>query len=352
MVGGGAPIAVESMAKTDTRDANATVRQIQSLERAGCELVRVAVPDMSAARNLGKIASRSRIPVVADIHFDHRLALVALQEGLPGIRLNPGNIRSPKKVEEVVRLAEEKRACIRIGVNAGSVAPKILAKHGVRGMDAAMVESAAGHIKILELLGFNRIMVSVKSSDVPSTISAYRKLSKLVRYPLHVGITEAGTLARGSVVSAAGIAILLSEGIGDTVRVSLAADPVREVEVALQILGSLGLRETGPVVICCPTCGRCEIDVARIAAQVEDKIRLMQATPQTRIEFPLRIAVMGCGVNGPGEARHADVGIAGGKGEALLFSKGKVVGKVKEGDLARALIRQVQVLTGKGPGNR
>jgi len=327
---------VESMTKTDTADVRATVRQIRSLERAGCELVRVAVPDMAAARNLGKIASRCAIPVMADVHFDHRLALVALKEGLPGVRLNPGNIRDRKRVEDVVRAAEAKRACIRIGVNAGSVAPEILARHGIRSVDRAMVESALGHIRILESLDFRRIVVSVKSSDVPSTVSAYRRLSKLVRYPLHVGITEAGTLLRGSVVSATGVAILLSEGVGDTVRVSLAANPVREVEVAFQILGSMGLRDAGPAVICCPTCGRCEIDVVRIARQVEAGVK--------RVCAPLRIAVMGCGVNGPGEARHADVGIAGGKAEGLLFKRGRVIGKVKEKDLVRVLLDCVYAL--------
>jgi len=341
-IGGGAPIAVESMTKTDTRDAAATVRQIRSLERAGCELVRVAVPDMAAAKILGKIASRVKIPVVADIHFDHRLALVALEEGLPGIRLNPGNIGNPKKVEEVVRIAEANRACIRIGVNAGSVGPDLLARHGLDALDRAMVESAMGHVAILESLGFHRTVVSVKSSDVPATVRAYRELSQLVRYPLHIGITEAGTMFNGSVVSAAGIGILLSEGIGDTVRVSLAASPIREVEVAYQILDVLGIRPTGPRVICCPTCGRCEIDVARIARQVEAQVKALQR--KSLLKAPLRIAVMGCAVNGPGEARHADVGIAGGKGEGLLFRKGKIVGKVRERDFVRELVRHIIAL--------
>jgi (E)-4-hydroxy-3-methylbut-2-enyl-diphosphate synthase len=342
-VGGGAPIAVESMAKTDTRDVSATVRQIHSLERAGCELVRVAVPDMAAAKVLGKIASRVGIPVVADIHFDHRLALIALKEGLPGVRMNPGNIRDAKKVEEVVGVAAARRACIRIGVNAGSVAPDLLARHGLEALDRAMVESAMGHISILESLGFRRMVVSVKSSDVPTTVRAYRELSRLVRYPLHVGITEAGTLLCGSVVSAAGIGVLLSEGIGDTVRVSLAASPAKEVQVAYQILDALGIRSRGPRVICCPTCGRCEIDVGWIARQVEGELKALHKKSLLKsLKTPFRIAVMGCGVNGPGEARHADVGIAGGKGEGLLFAKGKVVGKVKERDFVRELIRYVK----------
>ena len=341
-IGGGAQVAVESMTKTDTHDVSATVRQIRRLERAGCELVRVAVPDAAAARVLGKIASRVTIPVVADVHFDHRLALIALEEGLPGIRLNPGNVRNPKKVEEVVRAADRNRACIRIGVNAGSVAPDLLAKHGPDALDRAMVESAMGHISILESLGFSSIVVSVKSSEIPATVRAYRELSRRVRYPLHIGMTEAGTLLSGSVVSAAGIGILLSEGIGDTVRVSLAANPVREVEVAYRILGALGVRPAGPRVICCPTCGRCQIDVARIARQVEARLRTLEK--KSALTTPLRIAVMGCGVNGPGEAKHADVGIAGGKGEGLLFMKGKVVGKVTERNFVRELMRAVERL--------
>jgi (E)-4-hydroxy-3-methylbut-2-enyl-diphosphate synthase len=341
-IGGGAPVVVESMTKTDTHDVGATVRQIRRLERAGCELVRVAVPDAAAAKVLGRIASGVAIPVVADVHFDHRLALIALEEGLPGIRLNPGNIRSPRKVEEVVRAAEARRACIRIGVNAGSVAPELLARHGPDALDRAMVESAVGHISILESLGFRRIVVSVKSSEIPATVRAYRELSGRVRYPLHIGMTEAGTLLSGSVVSAAGIGILLSEGIGDTVRVSLAASPVREVEVTYRILDALGVRPAGCRVVCCPTCGRCEIDVARIARQVEARLKALEK--KSALKTPLRIAVMGCGVNGPGEARHADVGIAGGRGEGLLFMKGKVVGKVRERDFVNELIRAVERL--------
>jgi len=341
-VGGGSQITVESMTKTDTHDVSATARQIRSLERAGCELVRVAVPDVAAAKVLGRIASGAKIPVVADVHFDHRLALIALAEGLPGVRLNPGNVKDPKKVEEVVRAAEARRACIRIGVNAGSVAPALLVKHGPGGLDRAMVESAVGHISILESLGFRRIVVSVKSSEIPATVRAYRELSRLVRYPLHVGMTEAGTLLSGSIVSAAGIGVLLSEGIGDTVRVSLAANPVREVEVAYRILDALGVRPTGPRVICCPTCGRCEIDVARVARQVEARLKALEKKSSFRV--PIRVAVMGCGVNGPGEARHADVGIAGGRGEGLLFMKGKVVGKVKERHFVTELIRAVERL--------
>ncbi|MBN1504395.1 MAG: flavodoxin-dependent (E)-4-hydroxy-3-methylbut-2-enyl-diphosphate synthase [Candidatus Eisenbacteria bacterium] len=356
-VGGDAPVAVESMTKTDTHDVAATVRQIRTLERAGCELVRVAVPDMAAAKVLGKIASRVSIPVVADVHFDHRLALVALQEGLPGVRLNPGNVRNPRKVEEVVRAAEERRASIRIGVNAGSLPPDLLAQHGPDRLDRAMVKSAMGHIAILESLDFKRIVVSVKSSEIPATVRAYRELSRRVRYPLHVGMTESGTLFSGSIVSAAGIGVVLSEGIGDTVRVSLAASPVREVEVAYRILDAIGVRPAGPRVICCPTCGRCEIDVARVARRVEAELAALQKRlkQQSRrkadrsltgrkagiLNAPIRIAVMGCGVNGPGEARHADVGIAGGKGEGLLFVKGRVVGKVKERDLVRELMRVI-----------
>jgi len=335
LVGGDAPIAVESMTKTDTRDVAATVRQIRALERSGCEIVRVAVPDLRAARGLGKIVSRSRIPIVADIHFDHRLALVSLEEGVAGIRLNPGNISQRKRVEEVVRSASSKKVSIRIGVNAGSLPRELIARCGDDAVHEAMVRCAMGHVRILEKLGFRSIVVSVKSTDINTTILANRKLASLVRYPLHVGITESGTLLRGSVASASGIAILLSEGIGDTVRVSLAANPVREIEVAFHILKCLGLREAGPTVICCPTCGRCEINIERIATQVEKKV--------SGLKDSIKIAVMGCAVNGPGEAREADVGIAGGRREGLLFRRGMIVGKVKEKYMVDALIEQVRL---------
>jgi (E)-4-hydroxy-3-methylbut-2-enyl-diphosphate synthase len=335
LVGGDAPIVVESMAKTDTSDVAATTRQIRALERVGCEIVRVAVPDRRAASSLGKIVSRTRIPIVADIHFDHRLALISLEEGVAGIRLNPGNIPERKRVEEVVRSAGTKKVSIRLGVNAGSLPRKLVGHLGDDATDEAMVQSAMGHIRILEDLDFRNIIVSVKSADIATTILANRKLASLVRYPLHIGITEAGTLLRGSVASAAGIAILLSEGIGDTVRVSLAANPVKEVEVAFHILKGLGLRQAGPTVICCPTCGRCEVDIEKIATRVEKKVRGLKKT--------IKIAVMGCAVNGPGEARGADVGVAGGKGEGLLFRRGMIVGKVKEKDIVGALVEQVRL---------
>jgi (E)-4-hydroxy-3-methylbut-2-enyl-diphosphate synthase len=335
LVGGDAPIAVESMTKTDTRDVATTVRQIRALERAGCGIVRVAVPDRRAALSLGKIVSRSRIPIIADIHFDHRLALISLEEGVAGIRLNPGNIPDRKRVEEVVRSASARKASIRIGVNAGSLPKKLVVRHADCTVDEAMVQSAVGHIRILEDLDFRSIVVSVKSADIRTTILANRKLASLVKYPLHIGITESGTLLRGSIASAAGIAILLSEGIGDTVRVSIATSPVREVEVAFHILKGLGLREAGPTVICCPTCGRCEIDIERIATQVEKKV--------SGLKDSITIAIMGCAVNGPGEARDADVGVAGGKREGLLFRRGMIVGKVKEKDIVGALIRQVRL---------
>ena len=332
VVGGGAPIVVESMTKTDTADVGATVRQIHALERSGCELVRVAVPDSAAARSLGKIVSRSRIPIVADIHFDYRLALFALEEGVAGIRLNPGNIRDRKRIEEVVRSAASKGVPIRIGVNAGSLQKDLAQAHTDRA--AAMVESAMSHVRILEALDFREIVVSAKSTDIATTVLANRRLGSMVEYPLHIGMTEAGTLLRGSITSAAGTAILLSEGIGDAVRVSLAANPVREVEVGLEILRGLGLRQIGPTVICCPTCGRCEIDVPRISAQVEKRVKGMKV--------PITIAVMGCGVNGPGEAREADVGVAGGRHEGLVFRSGVVIGKVKESEIVEALIEEVK----------
>lgn len=325
---------VESMTKTDTADAAATLRQIRGLERAGCELVRVAVPDLDAAKSLGKIVLRSPIPVVADIHFDYRLALAAIDQGVAGIRLNPGNIRDPRRVEEIVESASSRGISIRIGVNAGSLPKNLVARYGKEGLEKAMVESAVGHIRILEQLDFKNIVVSLKSPDVTTTVLANRRLASLVDYPLHIGITESGTLLRGAVTSAAGMAILLAEGIGDSVRVSLAADPVREVEVAFDILKALGLRERGPTVICCPTCGRCEINVQEIAAQVEKRVKGMKEN--------VRIAVMGCAVNGPGEARGADVGVAGGKHEGLVFREGEIVGKVKEERIVDEILNQIE----------
>ncbi len=328
-VGGGAPITVQSMCKTDTRDVTATLRQISELVFAGCEIVRCAVPDADAAVALGSIRAGCKIPLIADIHFDHKLALTAIKGGVDGLRINPGNIGDQNKVREVVAACAERELPIRIGVNAGSLEKELLRKHGHPTAEA-MVESALGHIRLLEQLHFDRIKVSLKSSNVRRTVDAYRLLSEQVDYPLHVGITEAGTTWAGTIKSAVGLGALLIDGIGDTLRVSLTGEPVEEVKVGFEILKSLGLREKGPEFVSCPTCGRCEIDLISVAEEVE---RQLQDLPKK-----LTIAVMGCVVNGPGEAREADVGIAGGRGEGLLFRKGEIVGKVPQDKMVEALV--------------
>ncbi len=328
-VGGDAPLSVQSMTKTDTRDVKATVRQIRGLERAGCEIIRLAVPDMEAARALGEIRSRVGIPMIADIHFDWRLALEAIRRGVEGLRINPGNIGAKWKVREVVKAAADSRVPIRIGVNSGSLQKDILERYG-RPVPEALVESASRHIAILEEMGFSLIKVSLKGSAVPLTVEAYRLFSERFDYPLHVGITEAGPPPSGVVKSAVGLGMLLGEGIGDTVRVSLTASPRTEVEVAYEILKSLGLRQRGVDLISCPTCGRCNLDIARIAKRVRRGLEGESS--------PLTVAVMGCVVNGPGEAREADFGIAGGKGEGIVFRKGRVVRRVKEDELVEALM--------------
>ncbi|MBI2955119.1 MAG: flavodoxin-dependent (E)-4-hydroxy-3-methylbut-2-enyl-diphosphate synthase [Chloroflexi bacterium] len=344
-VGGGAPISVQSMTCTDTRDAKATATQIHQLEEAGCEIVRVAVPDAEAARALPDIKKNIGIPLVADIHFDHRLALGALNAGVDGLRLNPGNIRDPEKIKTVVQAAKERRVPIRIGVNAGSL-PRArvigdssrsntgasLSEH-TEGVVERMVQLALDQVRLLEALDFDLIKLSLKSFDVPTTIEAYRQVADLVPYPLHLGITEAGTPWAGSIRSAVGIGTLLYLGIGDTLRVSLTGDPVEEVRVGFEILKSLDLRQRGPIMISCPTCGRTEIDLVTIAQEVERKLQ--------RIEAPIKVAVMGCVVNGPGEAREADVGVAGGGGRAVLFRHGKIVSTVDEADLLSALMHEI-----------
>jgi (E)-4-hydroxy-3-methylbut-2-enyl-diphosphate synthase len=338
-VGGGAPVSVQSMTNTDTRDVAATLAQIERLAAAGCEIVRCAVPHADAARALGAIRRECPIPLIADIHFDYRLALAALEGGVDGLRLNPGNIGERWKVEEVVRACQERRVPIRIGVNGGSLEKELLEKYGHPTAEA-MVESALGHIRILEELGYREIKVSLKASDIRRTVEAYRLLAKEVDYPLHIGITEAGTTWSGTVKSAVGLGTLLYEGLGDTLRVSLTGDPVEEVKVGWEILKSLELRERGPVFVSCPTCGRCQIDLIGVAEEVERRLH----------DLPKRItvAVMGCVVNGPGEAREADVGIAGGKGQGLLFRKGEVVRKVPEGELADALVEEARRLVEEG----
>jgi (E)-4-hydroxy-3-methylbut-2-enyl-diphosphate synthase len=334
-VGGGAPVSVQSMTNTDTRDVAATLAQIKRLAEAGCEIVRCAVPDQEAARALAAIRRECPLPLIADIHFDYRLALEALEGGVDGLRLNPGNIGERWKVEEVVRACAERRVPIRIGVNGGSLEKELLEKYG-HPTAAAMAESALGHLRILEELGYREIKVSLKASDIRRTVEAYRLLAKEVDYPLHVGITEAGTTWSGTVKSAVGLGILLHEGLGDTLRVSLTGDPVEEVKVGWEILKSLELRERGPVFVSCPTCGRCQIDLIGVAEEVERRLH----------DLPKRItvAVMGCVVNGPGEAREADVGVAGGRGQGLLFRKGEVVRKVAESELADALVEEARRL--------
>ncbi|MSM38480.1 MAG: flavodoxin-dependent (E)-4-hydroxy-3-methylbut-2-enyl-diphosphate synthase [Geobacter sp.] len=334
-VGGGAPCSVQSMCNTDTRDVAATLAQIGQLTAAGCELVRCAVLDMEAAEALGRIKAESAIPVIADIHFDYKLALKVLEGGIDGLRLNPGNIGERWKVAEVVKAASERRVPIRIGVNAGSLEKELLVKYG-HPTAQAMVDSALGHVRILEELGYDQIKISLKASDVPKTVAAYRLLSASVDYPLHIGITEAGTIFSGTIKSAVGLGILLAEGIGDTLRVSLTGDPVDEVRVGFEILKALGLRQRGINFVSCPTCGRCGIDLIGVAQEVEERLKDLDA--------PLTVAVMGCVVNGPGEAREADVGVAGGRGEGLLFRHGEIVRKIPEAELADALVAEVQAL--------
>jgi (E)-4-hydroxy-3-methylbut-2-enyl-diphosphate synthase len=335
-VGGGAPVSVQSMTNTDTRDAAATAAQIARLVEAGCEIVRCAVPDAEAAAALQAICARSAIPVIADIHFDHRLALAALEAGVAGLRLNPGNIGARWKIEEVVRACAERRVPIRIGVNGGSLEKELLEKYG-HPTAAAMAESALGHIRILEDLGYREIKVSLKASDIRRTVEAYRLLAAQVDYPLHIGITEAGTTWSGTIKSAVGLGTLLYEGLGDTLRVSLTGDPVEEVRVGWEILKSLDLRRRGPVFVSCPTCGRCQVDLITVAEEVE---RRLHDLPES-----ISVAVMGCVVNGPGEAREADVGIAGGRGQGLLFRKGEVVRKVPESQMVEALVAEARKLT-------
>lgn len=334
-IGGGAPISVQSMTNTKTTDTNATVAQIKALVGAGCDIVRVAVPDMSAAENIYNIKSQVDVPLVADIHFDYRLALKAIEQGIDALRINPGNIGDEERVKAVVKAAKTRNIPIRIGVNAGSLDKKLLAKYG-KVTAEALVESALEHIRILEKLNFYDIKISLKAHDVPLTLDAYRLMSETVDYPLHLGITEAGTVNTGIIKSAVGIGALLAEGIGDTFRISLTGDPVNEVKVANEILKALGLKEYGPTLISCPTCGRCNIDLPSIAEKVEQRL--------SGITKPIKVAVMGCVVNGPGEARDADIGIAGGKGEGLVFRKGEVINKVAEDKLVDALFEELDKL--------
>jgi (E)-4-hydroxy-3-methylbut-2-enyl-diphosphate synthase len=331
-VGDGAPISVQSMTNTKTDDVTATVRQIRQLEQAGCEIVRVAVPDQTAADAIGRIKAQIAIPLVADIHFDHRLAIASARAGADGLRFNPGNIGSRKHIKALVDCARECRIPIRIGVNAGSLEKDILETY--QGATAAgMVESALRHVALLQDLDFHDIKISIKASDVPRTLEAYRLLSQKTNLPLHVGVTEAGSLYSGIVKSALGIGSLLAEGIGDTLRVSLTRDPVEEIRVGYEILRALDIRHRGPEIISCPTCGRCDIPLFNIVDRVE-KALMTRTTP-------VKLAIMGCVVNGPGEAREADIGVAGGNGVGILFKKGKVVKKFPEDRLVEVVLEAV-----------
>ncbi|MEK7377286.1 MAG: flavodoxin-dependent (E)-4-hydroxy-3-methylbut-2-enyl-diphosphate synthase [Candidatus Binatota bacterium] len=335
-IGGEAPITVQSMTKTDTRDVAATVDQIWSLEAAGCDIIRVAVPVREAAEKLGEIRKQIRIPLIADIHFNYKLAVIALEQGVDGLRLNPGNIGARWCVEEVVKVASERKIPIRIGVNAGSLEKDLLEKFAGPTTEG-MVESALRHIHILEELGYREIKVSLKASDPLMMIEAYRMLADKVDYPFHLGVTEAGTPMTGTIKSSVGIGTLLAEGIGDTIRVSLSADPVEEVRVGIEILKSLGIRREGLTFVACPSCGRADIDLVGLAKKVEQRM-----IPFSNKD--IHVAVMGCEVNGPGEARAADIGVAGGKGIGLIFRKGEVIRKVPESQILEALMEEVEKL--------
>lgn len=337
-IGGAYPVTVQSMTKTDTRDVVATARQIRDLEAAGCQIVRCAVPDLQAAEALGEIKKAISIPLVADIHFDYRLALIALEQGVDKLRINPGNIGDRDRVRQVAEAAAERQVPIRIGVNAGSLEKPLLERFGSPTPEA-MVESALGHIRILEELGFTDIVVSLKASDVVMTVRAYRLLAEKTDYPLHLGITEAGTPFKGTIRSAAGIGALLIDGIGDTIRVSLTGPPAEEVNVGHELLKSVGLSSRGPIIISCPTCGRCQVDLVSVALAVEKRLENLRTDLG---QPPLKVAIMGCAVNGPGEAREADVGLAGGLGQGLIFRQGRIVARVSEDEMVEALCREVE----------
>lgn len=331
-VGGGTPISVQSMTNTDTRDAKATISQIRRLKKVGCDIVRIAVPDEAAACSLKEIVENAHIPVIADIHFNYRLALQSIEAGVHGIRINPGNIGNKRNFSAVVNKAIERHIPIRIGVNSGSLEKDILRKYGHPTAEA-LVESALRNIELIESMSFRQIKVSIKSHDIQTCVDAYRLISKKSRYPLHIGITEAGTSFSGTIKSAIGLGILLEEGIGDTMRVSLSADPVEEVRVGFEILKCLGLRKCGPELISCPTCGRQHIDVVDIANRIEKKL--------VGFKLPIKIAVMGCEVNGPGEAKEADIGIAGSKHIGVIFKRGKIIKRCPKNNLVEEFLREI-----------
>ena len=332
-IGDNAPVSIQSMITTNPVKVEQSIEEINRLATAGCELVRLAVPDMAAAKAIKDIKERAMIPLIADIHFDYRLALQAIDSGIDGLRINPGNIGSIDNVVKVVEKAKPKLIPIRIGVNAGSLPQHVLDAHGGHPTADGMVDTALEHIRILESLEYDQMKVSIKATDVPLMIEAYRKLSSKIPYPLHLGVTEAGTIKQGTIKSAIGIGTLLADGIGDTIRVSLTGDPIHEVEVAKTILSSLELRTFGATMISCPTCGRCQVNLFNMADIVEERLKAIKA--------PIRVAVMGCVVNGPGEAREADFGIAGGKGQGIIFRKGKVLKTVPEQELVETLFAEI-----------
>ncbi|NLK65681.1 MAG: flavodoxin-dependent (E)-4-hydroxy-3-methylbut-2-enyl-diphosphate synthase [Tissierellia bacterium] len=335
-IGGKADISVQSMTNTFTKDVKSTVSQILQLEEEGCEIIRVAVADNEDAKAVKEIKKQIHIPIVADIHFDYRLALISIESGIDKLRINPGNIGGADRVKKVVELAKPRNIPIRIGVNAGSIHREILKKY--KGPTSeGMVESALEHVRILEELDYNNIVISMKGTDIKMTIDAYKSMAKKVDYPLHLGITHAGTLFEGSIRSAIGVGSLLAEGIGDTLRISLTDDPREEVKVAREILKSLNLRNFGINYITCPSCGRTNIQLIELSKKIQEGLK--------NVNKPITVAIMGCAVNGPGEARQADIGIAGGKGEALLFKKGEILGKVKEEDLVETLLEEIDKLS-------
>lgn len=331
-VGGDAPISIQSMNNTDTRDISATIAQIKNFENAGCDITRCAVPDLDAAEALKEIVNNVNIPVVADIHFDYRLALKSIESGVAALRINPGNIGSIDKIKMVANAAKYKGIPIRIGVNSGSLEKDLLQKYG-NVCPEALVESALKHVNILENINFDDIVISIKSSNVVQMIESYKMISSKVNYPLHIGVTEAGTIWKGTIKSSVGIGAILAEGIGDTIRVSLTGDPIEEIKVGKQILKSLGYNNEGIEFISCPTCGRTQVDLIKLATEAEKRLESCNKN--------LKVAIMGCVVNGPGEAREADIGIASGKGEGLIFKKGKIIKKVKEEELIEELINEI-----------
>ncbi len=334
-IGGDSPITVQSMTNTDTRDVLSTVDQIRRLEAAGCSIVRIAVPDNEAAEAVKEIKKAINIPLVADIHFDYRLAIACMKNGADKIRLNPGNIGDKDRVRMVVEVAKKRNIPIRIGVNSGSLEKDVMVKYGGVNPEA-MVESALSHARILEELDFYDIVFSLKASNVPMTIAAYRKMSEKTNYPMHIGVTEAGTVYKGTIKSSVGLGCLLAEGMGDTIRVSLTGDPVEEIRAGNVILHSLGIKKGGVEFISCPTCGRCQVDLISIAGQIEEKL--------SGVDKDIKVAVMGCAVNGPGEAKEADIGIAGGKGEVLLFKKGEIIRKIPQERAVEEFLKEIHKL--------